>query len=305
MKVLNYNYIRLNKLLLLGCCLMLFPIMALAQDTGLSATLQDARNAGIESSVLEEIQQRASQRGLSDAELSQLIRPAISLAEQNLPSDAIFTKALEGLSKGVPASRISPVLQSIGNATRRSAPIVDPWIAREEVKNMSQNSGMISQQFRDEMIKSVSKNLQANVPREEISALLDEVISSGTVNEANAQSIAAAVRVFPELPTTSQNPGMSRAFVIRSLKGGFTSSELQKLPAAMAVAQQRSQLPAQSVIEGISKKMKSGVPANQILQQLFNGTIGGGPPGGIPPGLENRPDNRGNNGQGQGGGQNG
>jgi hypothetical protein len=90
--------------------------------------------------------------------------------------------------------------------------------------------------------------------------------------------------------------------IVRSLKAGFDASELQKLPAAIKMAQQRGQLPAANVIEGISHQLNAGVPAQQILQNLFDGNIGGGPPGGTPPGLEKRQkrgNGRGNNRGGQ------
>jgi hypothetical protein len=47
------------------------------------------------------------------------------------------------------------------------------------------------------------------------------------------------------------------------------------------------------VIEGVSKQMSGGIPAKQILQNLFNGNVGGGPPGNVPKGLGNK-QNRGN-----------
>jgi hypothetical protein len=54
----------------------------------------------------------------------------------------------------------------------------------------------------------------------------------------------------------------------------------------MNMAQRRSQLPAQAVAQGLSRQLQGGLPASQILQNLFNGEIGGGPPGNVPPGLD-------------------
>lgn len=281
---------------LLWCLLMALPALLHAQDAGLDELIRRAQAAGIEQGNLQELQQRAGQQGLSNDELASLIAPAVSLAEQDLPSDALFNKALEGLSKGISPSRILPVLEKLQSNTVRMAPVVDNWMGKPEVANMLQkNEGMTPNAFRNEMIKSVSRGSSAEITSESISALLDEVGTDDVMNESTPQSIVAAVGIFAELPTSAQNPEMSRSLLLRSLKAGFSSSDLQKLPGAMSVAQQRSQLPAASVVQGVANQMKNGIPAQEILKNLFNGNVGGGPPGGIPPGLENKPD-RGKNG---------
>ncbi len=282
---------------LLWCLLMALPALLHAQDAGLDELIRRARAVGIEQSNLDQLQQRAGQQGLSNDELASLIAPAVSLAEQNLPSDALFNKALEGLSKGISPNRILPVLQNLQSNTVRMAPVVDNWIGKPEVANMlQQNEGMERNAFRNEMIKSVSRGVSAEITSESISALLDEVGSDDVMSESSPQSIVTAVGIFAELPTSAQNPEMSRSLLIRSLKAGFSSSDLQKLPGAMSVAQQRSQLPAASVVEGVANQMRDGIPAQEILKNLFNGNIGGGPPGGLPQGLGNRPDRGGTGG---------
>lgn len=296
MTILKATYQGIMKISLLAC-LFVVPVIGLSQATDLPAVVEEAKKAGIETSVIEEIKTRARQGGLADEQIADLIRPAVGLAKQNLPSDMVFKKALEGLSKNIPANRIAGVLQNIGEATQRSAPVVDGWMSRSDVASQIAGSSAMSEEaFRNEMISSVTKGVSQGVPEEEISALLNDISSSGVVPKTTPQSISTAVRIFSELPTTAEAPGMSRDFIVRSLKNGFDSSELQKLPGAMAVAQRRSQLPAASVIEGVSKQLQGGVPAKQILQSLFNGKIGGGPPGSVPQGLDNKPDNNGSNG---------
>ncbi len=291
------TYQGIKKLTLL-LCLAAFPILAFGQATDLESVVAEAQKAGIEQSTLDEIRSKARQGGLADEDIAELVRPAVDLAQQGLPADIIFSKVMEGLSKNVPANRISAVLQKIKGATEQSEPVVDRWMnASNAGDQIPSGSDMSEEEFRSEMISSVSKGLMSGVPEGEISALLDEVTSTGALAQSSPRSVATAVRVFPELPTTAENPEKSRSFIIRSLKSGFNSSELQKLPGAMTVAQRRSQLPAASVIEGVAQQLRSGVPAKQILKNLFNGNIGGGPPGSIPKGLDNKPN--------QGGGGNG
>lgn len=289
------NIQALFRTLVLMSSMLMVSVIAGAQGTELSELLQRAQKLGIEESQLLEIRNRAQQQGLNNQEIVQLIEPAVSLADQNLPSEAVFSKALEGLSKGVPANRITPVLQNIRSATREAAPVVESWMARGEVQDMiAGKEGIPRPEFRNEMIKSVSRGFMENIPSEVMNKLLDDVADPSILAKTDPQSIAAAVRIFPDLPAASENPGRARSFLVRSLKSGFVSSDLQKLPGAMSVAQQRSQLPAAKVLEGVSNQLQSGIPAKQILQNLFNGNIGGGPPGSLPKGLDNIP-GRGNN----------
>lgn len=276
---------------ILFCLLLLFAVTANAQVTDLSAMIQQARDAGIEEAQLEKIQSSAAEHGLSDQQLSDFIEPALALAEQGLPAEGILSKAQEGMSKSVPANRILSVLQNLRNATEQSASVADSWIGRDEIQSMIANAGAMSEaDFRNQMIRSVSRSFVSNVPQEAISGLLEDIASEDVLSRTNPQSIVSAVAILPDLSTTPENPEISRSFLVRSLKGGFSPSELQKLPGAISIAQQRSQLPAANVIEGVANQMGNDIPAKQILQNLINGNIGGGPPGGLPKGLDNRND---------------
>lgn len=291
---------------LLLLALVLSPALLQAQTASIQELMEQARNKGIEQAQLQELQKRAQSRGLTDQQLMEIIEPAIALADENLPSETILQKALEGLSKGVPANRMMPVLKNMQRSLRNAGPVVESWIRQPNVQEMMNrpNAGMNGQQFRSEMIKATSRGLMNDIPAGEIQKLLDEIGSGEFSDNTEPSNIVASVGVFGELPTTSEQPEASRSLIIRSLKGGFKTAEIQRLPAAMKVAQQRSQLPAASVIEGVARQMKGGIPAKKILQNLFNGNVGGGPPGGTPPGLENK-QNRGNSGNNGNNGNNG
>lgn len=278
---------------------MAFTSTTFAQQSDLKAVLQKAQEVGIDKSALTELQQRASTQGINDKQLIELIQPAISMAEQNLPADFALEKAMEGLSKNIPASRITPVLQRLNQTTAEAAKIVNPWLERPGVKKMAANSSavMSEEKFRNELTKATSKALNQNVSQETAREILNEIGAESVLGKTSPPDIVAAVGVLPDMPQ-GVDRSQSGKFIVRALKGGFKANELQNLPSAMSMAQQRSELPAASVVEGVSKQLKGGVPAKQILQNLFNGQVGGGPPGSIPKGLENRPDkgNQGNKG---------
>lgn len=282
-----------------------FPLELLAQNQDLAELISRARAQGVEQTALQELQKRAESRGITDKELIQIIEPAVVLAEKNLPSEMILQKALEGLSKSVPGQKLIPVLQNMQSATQRAAPVVDPWIKKVEVQKLIRSSkgGMAEELFRNELIKAVSRGMMDNVPPGIYANLMDEISTEAVLSKTEPSGVIAAVGVMSDLGMASEQPETTKDFVIRSLKAGFETSELQRLPMAMKAARQRGQLPAGAVIEGVSRQLDAGIPAKQILQNLFEGNIGGGPPGGTPPGLEKRGNRgHGNNGGGQGNG---
>ncbi|WP_372635641.1 hypothetical protein [Fodinibius sp.] len=267
-----------------------------AQGTEVSALIEKAEAAGIEQSAVAELLRRAQSQEMSNQQLQQILESALDLSDQNLPGQVAVDKALEGLSKGVPADRIIPAVHNIGEGMRQAAEIVDPWMKRSEVQQMMGRTGQSMSQniFRGEMIRAASKSFVQKIPASQINRIFNEIGSEEILSTRSAGDVLAAVSVLSDLPTSSSQPEISASLIIRALRGGFDADKLQQLPSAMKMGQQRSQLPASSVIEGAAQQMEKGTPAKQVLQNLFNGNIGGGPPGNIPPGLERRPD-RGNN----------
>lgn len=273
-----------------------------AQQNNLNAVIQKAQESGINKSALTKLQKRAKAQGISDEQLIDLIEPAIDMASQNLPADFAIEKSLEGLSKNIPVSRIAPVLQRLNNTAAEAVKIIDPWMDKPDVKKMVRNSpaGMSEEKFRNELTKATSKALNQNVDQKTAKDIFAQMGDESVLGKASPPDIIAAVGILPDMPQ-GVDQSQTGKFIVRALKGGFKANELQNLPSAMNMAQQRSELPAASVIEGVSKQLKGGVPAKQILQNLFNGQVGGGPPGSVPKGLENRSDqgnqgNQGNNG---------
>lgn len=296
-------------LLVCSMCLWLGPLDKVhAQDTDLSVLVERAEAMGMEQTTLSELQSRAQSRGISNEQLGQILESALSLSEQNLPGQLAIDKALEGLSKGVPGERLVPAVDRVGQGVRQAAEVVDPWMDRSEVQGLLKQSGqsMSENRFRNEMIRAASKSFVQNVPSDNVQSIFSEIGSEEIISRSTSGDLIAAVSILPDLPTTANQPKVSASFIVRALKGGFDADKLQQLPSAMQMGQQRSQLPAASIIEGVAQQMDNGTPAKQVLQNLFNGNIGGGPPGNIPKGLENRPD-RGNNNRGNGnpGGNNG
>ncbi|MDZ7693353.1 MAG: hypothetical protein U5K69_19925 [Balneolaceae bacterium] len=271
---------------------------ALAQQPNIDQLIQTGIENGMSKSALTELQARAQKRGMSPDQLAGIIQPAVGLAEQNLPANHLILKALEGMSKGVPVPQIIPVVDRLNRSTQQAAQVVDPWIKNQNVQDMLSRTEMApgSDQFRRQMIEASSRAISQNIPASSLSEILQEVTTTSISTRANALDVVAAINILPDL-AANQTPEAAQNFVVRALKGGFGSRELQKLPMAVSMAQKRSQIPAASILEGISKQLQAGTPAAQVLQNLFKGNIGGGPPGNIPGGPPENP------GQGKGQGR--
>lgn len=293
----------IHKILLAGFLMFLISGNLYAQENNTEEWIKKAGEAGIEQSMLSELQTRIQNNKISDQQFQSIIKTAIAMSEENLPADIAIQKALEGFSKGIPSGRIASVVDQMHKSVGQAAKIVDPWMNKPAVQEMMGRSGqaMPKEKFRNELTKATSKSIMQNISAESVNQVLSQIGTQSVLANSGPSDIVAAMGILPDLPSTSKNPEMAGKFIARALNGGFKADELQKLPSAMKMAQQRSQLPAASVIEGVISQMKGNVPAKQILQNLFNGKVGGGPPGDIPKGLDNKGD-RGNKGQGKGNG---
>jgi hypothetical protein len=146
-------------------------------------------------------------------------------------------------------------------------------------------------------VESSSRAITQNVSPENINRLLSDIGEKSVLSQTTGSNIVSAMDIVSDLPMQDQ-PELTRSFIVRALKGGFEAGEFQKLPMALNMAQKRSQIPASNIMRGVGNQMQKGVPARDILQNLFDGKVGGGPPGDIPKGMENnrgKGNNRGNN----------
>lgn len=143
------------------------------------------------------------------------------------------------------------------------------------------------------MLKVSSMAVSGQTGPEIVQDVLTNLTDGGIIQGTRPSSILAGISILSDMPVSAQRPDVARGIVIRAIQSNFSASDIQKLPGAMNVAQRRSQMPAAAVLEGVSQQLRENTPASQIIQNLMNGDIGGGPPGNSPPGLENRPGRRG------------
>ncbi|MBD3615638.1 MAG: hypothetical protein HUJ22_03620 [Gracilimonas sp.] len=264
--------------------LLMLPASIFAQQTSLSILTQKATELGIDESYITRLQERAQVNGISEDQLAEILEPAVTLAEGNLPFDMILEKTSEGLAKRVPNHVLVNVLRGLQEATQHSVQIVDPWMQGQAVQNMLKRTGgsqESAQQFRKDMLKNTGRALNQGLSEQAVTDFMNELNNDEVLSKVDANEIVTSLTILPDLPTSSDNPELSGKLIIRSLKGGFKSADLQKLPSAMQMAQSRGQLPAGNIVNGILQQLEIGAPATNILQGLFDGKIGS-PPAGVP-----------------------
>jgi hypothetical protein len=145
-----------------------------------------------------------------------------------------------------------------------------------------------AREFRNLFIENTAYALQQETSEQTLREFLDQAVTASVVERNAIASVAAGMRALPEMPTTRDDPGTSVRLLVRALNAGFTPGEIQQLPDAFRSAQFHSELPADRVARGLDRQLGENIPAASILENLFQGNVGGGPPGFLPPGLERR-----------------
>ncbi len=264
-------------------------------------------SAGMDADRLESLVARAQERRVSPERLEGMMEPALSLAERDLPYNPLLQKMTEGMAKSVAPGTIRQVLEQMEQGITRSVAIVDPWMAREEVRIVMERGGEPRQrergasarEFRNVFLETTSHALQQNVAEGTIREFLDQVVPGRAAERGAVPSIAAGLRALPEMLATQDNPEMSIRLLIRALNAGFTAGEMQQLPDAFRYAGLHSQLPFENIAGGLDWQMGQNMPADIILENLFQGNVGGGPPGFSVPGIDGNGDDNADRGRGR------
>ena len=260
-----------------------------------SDLIDRGERAGMDRDRLMGVVERAEGQNYNPEDISGLLEPAINLAENNLPYEFVIQKSMEGMAKRVPAENVRMVLGDFERGITRSAEIIDPWLEDEGVRSaverqmQGRDQDEAMAQMRSNLIQSSAQALQQNVGEENLSSFLTEVTQISGQRNVSVTAVASAIRVMSDLPTSGEHPEMSNQILVNAIKSGFSAHQMQQLPSAMNAAQFFSQLPAESIGRGISEQMARGTPGHQVLENLFQGDVRGGPPGFVPPGLDGTP----------------
>lgn len=263
----------------------------------LQQLIRQSEELGMNQQHVEQLRQRAGQQGYSEDQIAEFLQPAVNVASNDLPSEILLRKSLEGFAKNIPAQQIQQVLTRMEDGLGRAAGVVDPWMENHEVQEAIEREargGDVSEtarNFRNVILEGSVDALLKNVREELLADLLNGLVAENVLPHLGSGQVAAAMRVLPDMPTTVENPQMSNRILVKALSSGFDISELRQLPSAMQQAQRHSRMPAEAVAEGLHAHIGQGAPPVEVIRNMLQGNVG--PPGMGPPGMDNRPDGRG------------
>ena len=261
--------------LLLVVC---FPTGAFGQPASVPSLIEQGQEAGADAALMRTVARRAEAAGLGAQQTADLLRPAITLAERDLPTQPLLTKTLEGLAKRVPPARMSPVLQQLRTHTEQAGGLVSGWLGRSDVRQLVGETGNDAA-ARTQLITSVTEAQQQNVPLTAVRQFLDGLPENGSRQRVPLGQVATAVSVMPDVPGGTRSPAATSQLLTAALNAGYDAESLRQLPAALERAQRSIQRPASTVARGVAQAIAKGTPAARVLRSLFQG----GMPGGAPP----------------------
>lgn len=282
------------------------PQDALGQADDIDALIERGEQAGVDADQMRTVADRARGAGLEAEAVLDLLRPAVDLAERDLPATPLLNKTLEGMAKNVPLSRMRPVLQQVQGLTEQAGELTSRWTQRAEVRELLGISDDTpgEGEARGRLVTAITEAQQQNVPAEHIEEFLDALPASTERRPVPPSDVAVAVSVLPDLPGHQSAPGATRELLTAALDAGYSGESLRQLPAALESARRESQRPPEAFARGAAQAIAQGVPAANVLQNLFQGSlppgegppgeVGDGPPGDVPgfdkpPGKDGRP----------------
>lgn len=268
---------------------------AVGQDSPVPSLIEQGGQAGADATLLRTVADRAQAANLSSQATADLLRPAVRLAEQDLPSTPLLNKALEGLAKRVPPARMTPVLQSLRDHTEWAGTLVTEWTAQESIRSMvtaAQDPPPRAEV--DALVIGAAEARQQGMSPSTIEGFLASIPDATQRRPIPLSEIATATSVLSDLPGRAISSRAGQQLLISALNAGYDSESLRQLPAAMKQAQRQSQRPFTAIAQSASQAIAQGTPAARVLQSLFRGgvpgAVGEGPPGagngppGAPPG---------------------
>jgi hypothetical protein len=281
--------------------LLLLPLLPVGPTATTPAAAQEAspsvaqlahrgRQAGVPPDLLQNVRRRATRSGLSEAQTAGLLRPAVAMAEQGLPSAHVLRKALEGMAKQVPPGRVSGVLGRMRRHTAQAGQLIDPWLKRSDGARLVASEGASSgaASARDVLLENLAQSLMHDVPTQTVETFLDVLPKQVQQRSVPAAELGTAFGILADLPAARSAPDATARLVADALDAGFNQKELRRLPAAVRAARQ-TRGSAEAATQEAAAQIRNGTPASEVLNRLFRGGASGkGAAGTRRPALECR-----------------
>lgn len=274
--------------------LLLLPLSAAGQAQSVESIIEQGQQAGADAELMRTVANRAQRAGLNTEQTTDLLAPAVTLAEHDLPTTPFLNKTLEGVAKQVPPARLTSVLQDLQNSTENAGTVVSAWLNQSDVRQLV-GEEQPSKSARNQLITSITEAEQQNLPVSTVEQFLDNLPGAVERRPVSLPEISVAVSVLPDLPGQPNNPQVSHQLLAAALDAGYDAESVRQLPAALSSARQENQQPAEAIARGATQAISQGTPAASVLRNLFQGNVpgGGGPPTDVGNGPPNTPPGQG------------
>jgi len=257
------------------------------------ALLGKGEAAGADVELMRTVADRARQAGLDDATTADLLQPAVTLAERDLPATPLLTKTLEGLAKRVPAGRMTPVLQQLQSHTQEAGTLVSSWLKQPDVQTLADESGSTPAD-RNQLIANIAEARQQDLPRATLENFLTQLPEAVERRPVPLSDVSTAVSTMPDLPGARAHPEAAQQLLSEALDAGYDAESLRQLPTALEQAQRGSDRPASAIAEAATQAIERGTPAASVLRTLSQGGLpGAGPSAGAAEGASGPPPGQG------------
>ncbi|MFP4227502.1 MAG: hypothetical protein ACLFTE_01590 [Salinivenus sp.] len=277
-----YRYLLQPMLSRIGVGLLLaalLPYGAVAQEASVQSILDRGQEAGADVDLMRTVASRAEAANLSPAATAEILEPAVSLAEQDLPTRPVLNKALEGLSKNVPPDRMRSVLQQLHTSTEQAGQLVTGWLEKEDTRTMlGADEEPVSERGRSDLVASVADAQQQEVSAETIESFLNELPATTDRRPVPLPNVSVAVGVLPDLAGNGEVGPAAQDLLVAALNAGYDAESMRQLPTAIEQAERETQQPAAAIAKGTAQAISWGTPAANVLRNLFRGAPPAGPP---------------------------
>lgn len=290
---------RLNITILTVWMLAAAPAVLAQSSPDLDALIDRGREAGLRGEQVQAVTDRAREQGLSAEQVAQLIEPAVQLAEQDLPGEAVLGKVLEGMAKGVPFTRIHPVVGRLQEGTREVGMFVRGWARRQEVREMMGGREAGDPEASEAaMIESAARARVQGASQDLIQNFLSNLPAETSRRPITREEVVTALPVLSDAAAAGSGAEGFRRFVTEAIDAGMSPETMRQIPTALQAANRRTGRPVEAIARHAASAIASGAPASDVLTGLFEGGGPGlgppegsaGPPNETPPGQDLPPE---------------
>jgi hypothetical protein len=285
--------------------LALYRTAAPTEQRNLRASVDRLLTEGIDEQLLAELLHRAHQYGADAAVTAVILNHAQQIAEQDLPTQSLFDRYLQGMSKGIPIKRIQMVAEEVEHRLGEAARQIDAVYESPDDPQKRQSRHMA--------IDHAAYAIGAGVS----GGIVGRVLQLALEDEAKIEETGSALITIGVLVSGGIDVERSYEIIETGWKHGFRGVNLEHLGRDLGGLGSLGEGSPDEIIDQILDRIRRMETRDRIFRDLdaMYGRIGEGrhPPGsrpgedptqmhgpGGPPENPGRQDDRGHHGGGSG-----